>query len=194
MSAPNDRFYPVRLRVFARSLPRRVLGFVACVLLLAATAPIRAESPAPRQSQSELAATFEAAGAVIFEAKTASDFSKFEALREATVSPGANGLRVVASGTDPQVVFPKFAEGKKFILRMVIEAPFETPAQFFYQISSKPGFVEAQSQLVPLKKGKNVVYFNSEDPNVIDPLRIDPGASPGEYVIESVVARSAERK
>jgi hypothetical protein len=135
---------------------------------------------------------FDAAGPVIFEAKTASDFSKFEALREATLSPGPNGLRIVASGTDPQVVFPAFAQGKKFVLRVMIEAPFETPAQFFYQIASRPGFVEAQSQLVPLKKGKNIVYFSSDEPNVIDPVRIDPGASPGEYVIESVVARSAD--
>ena len=156
-----------------------------------ATSPAPATTTAPsEQSQAELAASFDSAGAILLEAKTADDFSKFQALREATLAPTPTGLRVTSSGTDPQVLLPAFAQGQKFIVQIVIEAPFDTPCQVFYQLADKPGFVEAQSRLVPLKKGKNTVYCKVDVNNVIDPVRVDPGASPGDYVIESVVARA----
>ena len=45
--------------------------------------------------------------------------------------------------------------------------------------------------MLMLKPGANVVYFDLDQPNLIDPLRLDPAAAPGDYVINSIVARVA---
>ena len=171
-----------------RAFPLNVFG-LWLALLAWAVAPALA-TPQPVEAQADLAGSFNVSQTTLFEARSAADFSKFQVLREATVAPGANGLHITAAGTDPQLLLPPFAAGKQFILQVVIEAPFETPCQMFYQVADRPGFVEAQSQLVPLKKGRNTVYFKVDVSKVIDPVRIDPGASAGEYTIESVVARA----
>jgi hypothetical protein len=147
-------------------------------------------TPPPAPPQRELAAAFDASTTTLLEAKTAADFAKFKALSQVVLAPEANGLRITSSGTDPQILLPPFAEGKRCIVQLAINLPIETPVQIFYSLRDHQGFTEAQSQLVPLKKGKNIVYFQLDQPDLIDPVRLDPGASPGDYIIESVVAKS----
>ena len=48
---------------------------------------------------------------------------------------------------------------------------------------------EGHSAMCPLKKGKNVIHFKV-DQDVIDPLRLDPSYTLGEYTIESIIART----
>lgn len=155
-----------------QALSFRTALFVSTVILLAAFDPRKgleaAASPSPaalptqrttsQQSQTEIAAKFDAAKTTLLEASKPADFSKFQALHGATLLPAPTGLRVTSTGTDPQILLPPFADGKKFIAKVVVEAPFDTPMQMFYQLRERPGFVEAQSQLVPLKKGRNAVY------------------------------------
>ena len=137
-----------------------------------------------------LAAAFDASTETILDLKSASDLTKLKALRQVDLSTGANGLNVIASGDDPSLLLPPFCEGKQSILQVVIDTPVDTQIQLFYAFRDQPGFNEAQSQTLALKKGRNVVYFQLDQANLIDPLRLDPGASPGEYIIESVIARS----
>jgi hypothetical protein len=37
---------------------------------------------------------------------------------------------------------------------------------------------------------KNVIYFRLHSPSLIDPLRFDPAAHPGNYIVESIMARA----
>ena len=152
-----------------------------------------APSVAPRpvvRPQVELAAAFDASTETILDLKSPGDLTRLKALRQVNLSAAANGLNITASGDDPSLLLPPFCEGKQSILQVVIDTPVDTPVQLFYAFRDHPGFNEAQSQTLALKKGRNVVYFQLDQGNLVDPLRLDPGASPGEYVIESVIARS----
>lgn len=155
----------------------------------AASSPVATAPPAP--TQADLAAKFDASTAAILEAKRVEDFAKFKPLNQVVLTPTADGLKITASGTDPQILLPPFAEGKPCIVQVTINLPVETPVQIFYSLHDSPSFSEAQSQLTtPLAKGRDVVYFLLDQPGLIDPVRLDPGASPGDYLIESVVARA----
>jgi len=141
-------------------------------------------------SQPELAMKFEASTVTIFEARTADALANLKVLQQATLSKGANGLIVTASGIDPSLSLPPFIADKQAIVQVTIVSPVETPIQLFYITRDRPVPSEEQSQTVMLKPGSNVIYFQLSQPGLIDPLRLDPGAAPGQYVIESVVARS----
>jgi hypothetical protein len=52
-----------------------------------------------------------------------------------------------------------------------------------------PTYTETHSQLFPLIKGRNVVYFRVNQPDLIDPVRLDPAFNAGDYKIESIAAR-----
>jgi hypothetical protein len=147
-------------------------------------------TPPSVKPQAELAAAFDASTEIILDLKSPSDLTKLKALRQVNLSTAANGLNITASGDDPSLLLPPFCEGKQSILQVVVDTPVDTPIQLFYAFRDQPGFNEAQSQTLALKKGRNVVYFQLDQKNLIDPLRLDPGASPGEYIIESIVARS----
>jgi hypothetical protein len=62
--------------------------------------------------------------------------------------------------------------------------------ELFYLREGQTTYVGPQSILYRMNKGKNVVYFKLDQPDLTDPVRLDPGMAPGDYVIESVVARA----
>jgi hypothetical protein len=72
---------------------------------------------------------------------------------------------------------------------VVIQSRVDTSAQLFFLLQGQFGYLERQSYLVPLKPGKNLIYFRLDSPSLIDPLRFDPAARPGNYIIESITAR-----
>lgn len=111
-------------------------------------------------------------------------------MRQAQLIPTGDKLRITATGEDPQVLLPPFIQGKQFIIQATIDSPADTFLQIYYLRSGQSTYTEAQSQKAPLAKGKNVVYLRFTAPNMVDPLRVDIGAAPGDYIIESMVARA----
>ena len=107
-----------------------------------------------------------------------------------TLTPLENGIKVTSSGDDPQLFLPTFAKGKQFILQVVIQSPVVTPAQLFYLLQGQSSYLEEQSFLLPLKPGKNTIYYRLDSPSLIDPLRFDPSAAAGDYIIESITAKA----
>lgn len=110
--------------------------------------------------------------------------------KQATLSVADNRLVVNATGGDSAIFLPPFAAGKRFLVQIILDSPADTAAQLFYLVSGQAAYTEARSQIVALTKGRNVVYFQVAEPNVVDPIRFDPGALPGTYTIESMVARA----
>ena len=84
---------------------------------------------------------------------------------------------------------PNFAVGKRFTLQVTLDSSTETGVQLFYMMLGDKAYNEEHSAMYPLKKGKNVIYFKV-DQDVVDSLRLDPSFTPGEYTIESIIARS----
>ena len=76
------------------------------------------------------------------------------------------------SSDDPQLILPPFAEGKQFILQVVIQSPVDTLAQLFFLLQGQSSYLEDRSYMVPLKPGKNVIYFRLDSPalTVFEPI------------------------
>lgn len=148
-----------------------------------------ARSTVKTESQAELAKAFDDSTATLLEMKTAEQFSLIKANEEAVLTPGVAGLEVKATGGDPTLFLPPFATGKQFIMKVVIESPIQTGIQLFYLLRDAPNYIETNSQTVPLTKGRNVVYFRVNRPDLIDPVRLDPAYNAGDYKIESIAAR-----
>ena len=142
------------------------------------------------QPQTELAAAFEASTSpIFFEARTPAELGQIRAANQATVAKSEAGVRIVATGDDPVVALPPFAAGKKFILQVTIDSPAATGIQLFYLAGATKDYSDQASQSYPLQPGANVVYFAVGAEDLKDPLRLDPGYTPGEYTIRSLVAR-----
>lgn len=178
-----------RLRVYSTDLSLLVLGAFAMAGCGPSNDAMNA-APIAVPPQVELMAAFGAAPETVFEAKTAADLIKIQASAQVTIVAVPKGLLVKASGADPQLLLPPFVEGNPCILQVAIDCPTETLIQLFYATRDHPGYSEQQSQRVSLQKGSNIVYFQLNQANLIDPLRLDPGEVPGAYVIERLVART----
>ena len=139
--------------------------------------------------QAEMAQIYEKATAVLAEAKTSAVFSRFQAVKQAQLTPLADSLRITATGDDPQVLLPPFIQGRQFIIEATVESPADTVMQIYYLRRGQTAYTDAQSQSAALVKGKNVVYFRFTAPEMIDPLRLDIGAARGDYVVRSMIAR-----
>lgn len=140
--------------------------------------------------QEGLASAFDASPSLVFSAKASTEFTGIKGNEQVVLTPSENGLKIVSSGDDPQLLLPPFAEGKQLVLQMVIDSPVDTLAQLFFLREGQTTYVEGQSQSCPLKAGKNIIYFRLDQPGLADPLRFDPAVHPGEYVIESIIARA----
>jgi phosphoglycerol transferase len=149
----------------------------------------RREEIAKFTPQKQFEAEFDASSETVFEAKTSADLAKCRALQQCELRPSDNGLRIVAKGDDPAILLPNFAAGKRFLLQVTIDSSTETGIQLFYMLQGDKTYHEGQAVMYPLKKGKNVIYFKV-DQDVIDPLRLDPSYTIGEYTIESIIARA----
>jgi phosphoglycerol transferase len=149
----------------------------------------RREEIAKLTPQRQFEAEFNASSEIIFEAKTSADLAKCRALQHCQLRPNDNGLKIITKRDDAAILLPNFAGGKRFTLQVTLDSSMETGAQLFYMMRGDKGYNEEHSAMYPLKKGKNVIYFKV-DQDIVDPLRLDPSFTPGEYTIESIIARS----
>jgi hypothetical protein len=149
-----------------------------------------ATTPAAPKTQEEIEQIFNSSTALLAEARTSSIFSQFRPIQQAQLTPAGEMLRVTATGDDPRMLLPAFIQGKKFVVQATVESPVATPMQIFYLTQGQTEYTAEQSQMAQLVQGRNVVYFMFDIPNMIDPLRVDVGAAPGEYIVDSMIART----
>lgn len=149
------------------------------------------EKPQSLRSQIELAMMFEAAKETVYQAKASRALSNIRVYDQTILTPVAEGLRVTATGPDPQLLLPPVCGGKQCILQVVIVSPVETAVQLYYSRRASPGFSADKSQTITARKGRNVIYFQLDQADLVEPLRFDPGSAIGDYVIESLETRVA---
>jgi hypothetical protein len=140
------------------------------------------------RSQSDLAAAFASSRNVLFDGAKADELTKLRPLRAELIKQ-AQGLLIKASGSDPALLLPQVHEA--FIAKVGLMSPASTKMQLFYLPPDKTDYDEAHSLVQPLKPGKNVIYFELDQPDFTGTLRLDPGDVPGEYLLESLELRRA---
>lgn len=139
-------------------------------------------------SQEELAETYASLTGFIAEAQSDKVWSQFRAQQQATIMTVDNSMRIEVTGDKPVLIAPAFAAGKRFIVEAVMDCPADTTAQLYYLTKGQASYTEGHSQKVQLKRGRNIVYFRVDLPNLMDPLRFDPATTPGVYLVRSMNA------
>lgn len=146
-------------------------------------------TPPPPASPADLAAIYEASPALLAEARSPAVFSQFRPVQDVELMPTGDTLKVTATGPAPQMLLPAFIQGKRFIIKATLTSPAATQMQLFYLRKGQTSYSDAQSQVAQLVPGPNEVYFRFDAPDMTDPLRLDIGTAPGDYILESMVAR-----
>lgn len=142
-----------------------------------------------QKPQTELAEIFTAAGAAVSSLRTPEELARIKPWRNVTLNPQPNGLKITALTRDPAVLLPEF-RGQPVIFELVIHSPADTALQLFYKLPGQTSY-GPQNIKQKVKAGRNVVYAELPDLAAsIGPLRLDPGAVPGEYLIESFEAKT----
>lgn len=150
-------------------------------------------TPPPALPQSELRDLFNSAPNLLAEARTQDVFQRFRAVNQARLTAEGNSLRISATGPSAQVLLPPFIQGKTFVLEATLTSPADGTMRVYYLRRGQSAYTEAQSQTAPLVSGTNVVYFRFDTPDMVDPVRVDLETAPGDYVIQSMVARALPR-
>jgi hypothetical protein len=101
------------------------------------------------------------------------------------------GLRVHASNNDPTVLLPKLEIDPSglFLLQLQVTAPGKTKGQLFYLDKSGDRYSEAASLGFELAYGINSVTIPVYGRYLRQPLRLDPGELPGDYLIQNIKIR-----
>ncbi len=112
---------------------------------------------------------------------------------DAAVIASPTDIAVEAKGNDPQLILPPLqAPGNSVALRIAIEAPADTTLELYFQTKSAPQFSAEKVIGAPLKQGQNNLLIRLEDPQFNGQLRLDPGQSPGRYVVTALEVFAAK--
>lgn len=168
------------------------------LIVLAVHHGLRAQSPSSSAERVRVAengdsaarAAFESSNITVYSPSTDAQWREVKVQHDAVVQPTSSGLKVDANGADPQLILPAFAAGKHVVVKVVLDTPAATPIQLFYLTQGQAAHSEDHMLSRMLSMGANTVYFDLSRLDVVDPLRLDPGAAVGDYLIRSITAKS----
>lgn len=97
-----------------------------------------------------------------------------------------NELRVISSGTDPNLFFNiPFKTDKTYALKVILNASENTTSQLFFSTQDEKGFSEKNSIVVKSEQGLNEHLFKLPQKNLFSKLRFDPSNTSGTFIIKS---------
>lgn len=119
---------------------------------------------------------------------------ELNAIHDATLSPGGDRVRILATGDDPQLLLPalNLRKDSSFALGVEIDAPADTEAQVFYQTLESDRFSGECQVNAPLKRGPNKVWFQIPRTGLNGRFRFDPGSTTGEYILHAMIGSSSK--
>jgi hypothetical protein len=141
--------------------------------------------------QPDLAQAFDASKEVLLNFGL-NGYEGFSPLNQVQLVGEGSGLQIAATGSDPQVLLPKFLLGKgvRAVLRIDLEAPTDTGLQLFYLPVGLSAYGDHHMDRF-VYRGCNTLYFPLTDSELAGgQLRLDPGMTPGEYVITHFEVRA----
>lgn len=139
----------------------------------------------------ELAQAFDDSREVLLELNPANRFEGITVPNEESTIE-ADGLRLKARGTDPQILLPRFPTGSQggVLVRIDLEVPTDTGFQIFYMPAGVSAYGDHFINRF-VRRGENTIYFALTDSALgSGRLRVDPGMSAGVYFITRVEVRA----
>jgi hypothetical protein len=143
-------------------------------------------------AQDRLTRAFQASSEVLLKLNPGNHFEGISSLNEILLRNEQTGLRLTATGTDPQLLLPRFSTGPQtvVIVRIDLEAPADTGFQVFYLPFGVSNYGEHVINRF-VRRSENTVYFALTAADLAGgSLRLDPGMSAGDYFITSLEARA----
>jgi hypothetical protein len=116
------------------------------------------------------------------------DTVEFTPLHDVVITPTPEGLVLLATGDDPYVLLPGFdvPPNRSLVVNLDITSPSHTELKVYFTTASSPQFSEELRAASELLEGRNHASVHIVHPAVVGRLRLDPGSSPGTYVLHSV--------
>ena len=107
--------------------------------------------------------------------------------------PGQTVYR--STGVDPQLQLPDCIPetAGSLIFRIRITSPSETEIQVFYRTGGEPSYSEVKSVKTELRRGVNEVYLPVTGRDYSGAFRLDPGKTPGDYILHEIEIRDTPR-
>lgn len=110
------------------------------------------------------------------------------------VEPGADGLLLRATDTDPSLELNfDAAGGNPLLVRISLDSPATTELEFYYTTPEAGDFAADRKLHRKLRPGKNDLLFRLPHPRTAGRLRFDPGMVPGDYLLRSLTIVREER-
>jgi glycosyltransferase involved in cell wall biosynthesis len=105
-------------------------------------------------------------------------------------------LTLHASGEDPCVELPifSFPARTQLIMKVDITSQTDTIFQIYYKEKGAIQYSESMSITRPISKGRNELCIPLPHNNLHGNLRVDPGKTPGDYLLHSIEIRAAARQ
>lgn len=90
---------------------------------------------------------------------------------------------LVSKSEDPQLYFdlPEIETNSPLYVHCKITAPADSTVQLFYQTREQQSYTPRNMVEAKVKKGRNDIYLRIYDRILLDTLRVDFGATPGQY-------------
>jgi hypothetical protein len=154
----------------------------------------RALTPNPAAwTTSILEKQYAVSGAVRIRIDSSLNLKDILASNDVELERRADGLLIHAHGDDPFFLLPftppEIAE--RYLVEVEVDAPQDTAFALYFTIGENTGEI-VPHQLVEQKiqKGKNRLLLRLPHPNVRGLLRIDPGKTPGDYLLRSLTVKA----
>ncbi|MFZ3044430.1 MAG: hypothetical protein WA151_00830 [Desulfatirhabdiaceae bacterium] len=118
----------------------------------------------------------------------------FSPAQDLIVVSGNYDLMVKSTGDDPQLLLPDCipVSARSLYIKIEITSPSHTEFQIFYRTGNELKYSETKSVSKTLKQGYNELYLQIPARDYHGPLRIDPGKTPGDYVLHSMEIRGVD--
>ncbi|HSO67322.1 MAG TPA: hypothetical protein VLP30_05645, partial [Desulfatirhabdiaceae bacterium] len=118
----------------------------------------------------------------------------FTPVNEVMMVSNQSGLVLKSTGEDPQLMLPDCIpdSARSLFLKIRITSPSDTALQIFYRTRGETRFSEAHSVKKAMEKGYNELYLQIPATDYAGPLRIDPGKTPGNYILHSIEVRGVD--
>lgn len=131
-----------------------------------------------------LAKEWTSATDVVYEVTKDNFEQTLKPLHQASIRLVDDKIVIESSGADPYLQTDTLDLSKpgKYLLRVVMEVPGTSPAQFFFGGPGRP-FTEEESKTVNSVQGKNQIIVQLPNPATLSSIRFDPGTLPGKYII-----------
>ncbi len=114
--------------------------------------------------------------------------SRLVPLHHVAITEGPDGVELNASGDDPFLLLPEIEipPGHRISLKMVLESPAETELRVYFTTPTSPDYTEELKARETIHRGLNNLVIDIFHPELVGPLRLDPGTKPGSYVLVSL--------